>query len=617
MNQRSLNRSFGTWGPVTLFGLVAALALVTACSGGQGSAVPAPGYVYRTPLQPQTFRGRDHKRVRFDVAYDPEPIATGTVSGTYCYLNYFPTGPGDWPRYTCYLMQNDSVHFSNLWQTPQGSSHWTNFFYCSPTAWNQYPVEYDPTPNSVQATTSPNVTGNNWNCGRLDVVSVTISRGTDSGGWLDGYSATGFFTLCDSIDCAYPGGETAADYVIWPGPPPSPWPTPVTPPPGCCSPYPSPGPSDGLEIYDNFGKSVVSNGNVYIKAIGLEMSLTARTTKEHQPVPATWTYWVDSNRVAGQTFSTENAYDTLPTQYPTPSANTGYYWYTGTSSAYPAIVAAQATVDGQQTTALALFYVQAPTLYSMNATLTSPDIVQFHGTDFALGQPGVFGTGAGITSVYNIISPTYYGGWYAENQLIVSNPSPTPPGNFWATTPPNTMWDDGCWIENYGSSGQNAPAPYGSPGAEMQYGPTYDAPNFEVSNLPITGLSLNEPFQDSLLYFPQPLTSSDSSIWVTIGQLPWSWGGNVTLPAGGATGWKITTSFASPGPGGPSSWLPYWPHVLLGPAPGCPSTIPSGLHHKALRRQPKPYHPLLPISRLLKGKVDAHVLLRRPKSSVR
>lgn len=576
--QRDFHRAgYQTHGAPVFFIILMTVAIVTACAGSQSA----------NPQLVSNFRGhwfKHHSRIKNSAIYTPPGTVYGS-RGSYCYMTHAPYGPGDWPVYSCWLYPADSVSFPDLWQVA-GVGDTTPPWFCGETQWSMGKSQAG-NPNTVTAVISPSVTGvGNWTCNRLDVVSVTISRGADTGGWVVNYQANGGFTLCGRY-CSGPEAEVAGGWSIIPGPTPSVLPTPVPTPTGGGSPWPTAQPTGGLVIYDNKLKKVVSDGlYTYNTVVGAQQNLEAELTEGGD---ASVSYWSLGSplAVATQLFTSQQAYDTTPS--PSPSANPEiFYWVSGTNQA---IVQVFATVNNVPMSALAFYNVEAPAFQSMGATFATPGINNDDPADpyFQLGQTASpFPSVAGITTTIKAVSPSDFGGHYAMNQIYDLQPSPVPSNvTPWPSTAPGENWDDGCWLYNVNAAKFNTAPPDAGPGKAVTYGPTYDSPGEELGGLPtLTGLTLNWLFTDTFLFRPD--STDNTGIWVTIAQRQWSWGGNATKtgPVAWATG--SPAPFVSPGAGASSTWLPYWPHGFPLQGENCPSPNPHApANFRILRRLEK------------------------------
>jgi hypothetical protein len=576
-----------TWTLHGLFAVLGAIALANACSGGHTPGAPLPqvtGNFQGAPIG-IIVHGKRSWRVRKSAQYPPTEVIWSTGRTSMCEMTTFPTGPGTWPFWQCWMTKGDSITFPVAWQEPDTSPYPGET--CGPSLVQVAPVGSNP----GIATPAPLWVGGWADCRRLDVTpAVTFTDNVPgTGSWSFGGNYNGVYTQCNTPpeDCAYPNNEVFFEFDMGPGPPPSPSPAPT--PTGGGTSWPSPYPSDVLQIYDNNNDQVVSDGLVRNSVIGLQMNLTAIQSQPQggvgNAVPAQWSYQVDDNRILSQVLGTNYA-STVPAtptpSSPTPPPMTTSIWYyrDGSYFSEPAVIEVQATVDGISQIALALYNVEEPNFGYMNATFATPGVNynSYPGLpSFGLGQsvPNMLSV-QGIISTYGATSPPDFGGWYAENQVFNSNPSPTPQTVQYPTTGPY-YYDDGCWIYNVNIGYMNSPPPSAGPGQSLTYGPTYDSPNDELvdNGVPVKGLTLNWTFEDSFLY--RPTAPANKAIWVAIGQRVWNWGGNVFYtpsPAPSGTWLPGTPApYVSPGQGIVSDWLASWPNVY-NPGGNCASPNP-------------------------------------------
>jgi hypothetical protein len=183
---------------------------------------------------------------------------------------------------------------------------------------------------------------------------------------------------------------------------------------------------------------------------------------------------------------------------------------------------------------------------------------------------------AGIISTYRATAPPDFSGYYAETQLIETNPSTTPsinPSPFTETG--NASWADACWIYGVDGSGQNHPARSFGAGASVTYGPTFDAPFYGLTSVPgLTGLYVDDIYTDYFMFLPK----GSNHVWVNFGKLQWSWGG---LASKGLLNTWILSRTIAPGPtetGAPNSDHVSWPNYIPNPDPHvtCPPTPGAG-----------------------------------------
>lgn len=578
-----------------VFGLLMAVAVATACSGGPGVSWQ-PDSNSRTVYSGSAAYFKKHgRRIKSNVMYTPPPTITG-AGGSYCYMNNAPGGPGGSPTYICYMNENDSVTFSNFWQVPL-YNYLPNEI-CGAATWAVNIQGTYGSSSLTWSTPTPDVTGiGNWSCKRVDIVSTTFQRGVDNGHWIVDTHVDGTFTVCGNNGqgpCSFNGfTERAFAPKFYPGPPPSPLPTPVP------TPYdggwPSPGPSVGLVIYDKRLKQIVSTGASPFpnSVIGLQNYLIAEDTNGVQ-LPSSTVKWSQFGNpsILSQSFSDQAASEVTPGAFPSTGNPALFYWYAGGS---PTLVVVSAPVQGNALTAYAFYNAETPNLESMGAYFNTPDVYINNTANwyFRLGlkSPMPYSSAdIGITSNYTAVSPTDFGGFYAENQIANAAPSTSPTNIAWYLPEPSpgVSWADGCWIYSVNKSGGRDAASYGSPAATATVGPTFDSPGYNLtfSTTPpiLQALTVNAQFQDHLIFRPAVYGGSTSSlwpsIWVTLAQLLWSWGGKVSN--NGSNVWTITpnTKFVSPGPGNQtgsaSTWLPYWPnnYARAGSAT-CPPSDPT------------------------------------------
>jgi hypothetical protein len=587
----------------TAFCILMLAAIACACSTNNQASIP-PRFISSPATALTVAYGRRHWRKHVRVrpnTFGPPPSTISTTKGSYCYLtNGGVVQPGWWPVYNCYMMQNDTIDFGELGQTPGLAADW----YCSEVTWTSGMNSA----GSMAYAINPSVTGQgDWNCIRTDIADVTMSRGTDSGGWIASGAINGNFTGCDTVNCASNFWIILLGLRVQPGPLASPWPTGA--PTSIGSSYPSPAPSNGLVIVDNNNSgTVVSDGATHNSAIGLQMNLSAKKSHGGTPTNVQWTSY-GGPAITSQTLTSQQAQDVTPGPSPNPNDTAIFYYTVGGS----AVIRVSATVGTTPMNALALYNVEAPSSMSMHAQFNTPDVyISSNGKPWLrLGHASPLPLGpsiAGITSTYYAVSPPDFGGWYAGNRTVYTSPLSTPPNvTPYPSTPPGISYDDFCWIYNVDAYLNDDPPPYFDQGQSVTYGPTYDAPGYNLGlDQRLKGLSVNDQFTDSFLF--RPAGNNNNNVWVTIGQLKWSWGGNVSQ-SGLAGQWTITpgTSFVSPGPGTQSSWLPYWPNYFQEPY-ACPSPNPTppSLARKTLRHSIKAHSPQ---PQTLKGQGPQHVSL--------
>jgi hypothetical protein len=560
------------------------------CSGGNAPNVPNPTGTAILALHfPPEYYRRHHRRISKGVVYSAPTTIYGQ-NGSYCYMTSAPNGPTSWPAYYCWLNENDSLTFTDLWAVPL--YNYITGEACGETAWGIW-IWSGGGPLTIPSPT-PNTTGlGNWNCQRLDIVSETFSRGYDSGGWGYALNIQGSFTVCGSTGyCSSGFDEPAAEVALWPGPPPSPLPTPV--PTSTSSAWPSPGPSVGLVIYDNRLQEIVSTGLSPnpTTVIGLRDDLKAEQTDGGTPQSVTWERVGATNQaILSQSPITAPSVSNAPLPMPT-STNPIKFYFVGSGN--PSGVEVTATVNGQQMVAWALYNVEAPTFGSMTATFATPGVYSSAGDwGFELGRTSP-SPSAGIVSNYAATGPPDFAGYYAEGQLVQSNPYTVPTGIFQQTG--SQYWDDGCWIQNTQGDGYESPAPEFSPGAAVAYGPTYDAPGYPLGIDGMTLLSTYDPadqFVDYFMFAPA-VQSWPHYVWVNFGKLTWNWGGVATPVYSSPNGSIIAWALSSPIPPGPTqtgaansdpvAWPSVYNAIPIGPS-SCPSP-PSGdesTARKALR----------------------------------
>jgi hypothetical protein len=267
---------------------------------------------------------------------------------------------------------------------------------------------------------------------------------------------------------------------------------------------------------------------------------------------------------------------------------------------------------------MATYNIETPTVNSIGAYLNSPLLEEEdtclginHGVRFGMGfcETPYSKSRAGISSVYTATSPDDFGGWYTINQMIDTWPSATPAaasGDFGNTD--GAYFDDGCWFADFDANSYNHPPAYFQPLAPAPVGTGYDIPGFVVAPSPtpttgwtaLQGLTANESFQDHFLFRPGWTNAKGAlvnSVWVSIGQLFWSWGGNATDQNVPFWSFGAPYPWASPAPGNvngsSSSWLPSWNYVFL-PAPPslCPAPTPTALPPELRRRTSRFRHDL-------------------------
>jgi hypothetical protein len=595
-------------------------AIASACSSGNRNAVIPPSQgvplgvsrMNGPGLTSHNFQARGHRhrrhRMRPNVWPPPNTLCGNSCgNGTYCYLtNGGVVQPGWAPDYTCWIMPGDEVDFGVL---QQEIGIGDVGFWCSQANWWPAMNHGGPNNGTMSYFIVPNITSpGSWLCNRTDFADVYMTRDQESGGWNESGGMSGAYTLCGTINCAYPTDATLLYLVVYPGPAPTPLPSPA--PTSTGSAYPSPAPTDYLVIYDNHLQAIVSDGQTRPSVVGLQTSLTAEMMPGNQPTNAQWGY---SNPAMAlfQFLSSNQAYDTTPPPNPGPAENSIFYWTQGQSQS---MVTAVATVNGQQYTAIALYNVEAPSPTQMNATFNQPEIIVANCSNSATGYGPWFNLGScllpfdqhapGITSNYGATGPADFGGWYTSNQMINSGPSTIPASGGAAdyTQTGGQFWDDACWYAAWDKNAVNQPPSYSGPAATVTFGPAYDDPGYNAAPSPtptgwvqITSLTSNpEAFQDHFMFRPAVVQGGGliPSIWVTIGQLFWSWGGNVKK---GLTQWQdgVPAPYVSPGTGSASTWLPKWnnrfgqpvpPNLCIAPNPTTPPMYAVHLPRKKINR---------------------------------
>lgn len=543
------------------FCAVGAAALATACSNqGHLSVVPRQISTGSHATNVRSLKVRRHRLRPLDVPLPPSTV-TGGVSGSYCYMtNGGTVQPGWWPVYACWIMQNDTIDFGKIAATPGLDSR----YFCGPATWTASGISHAGPPSSMTYTMIPSVTGfGDWNCERSDIIKFKMSRGTDSGGWFEGGVITGQLIICTTINCAGPIGEIPIQLAVNPGPAPTPNPTAA--PTSIGSPYPSPAPSTGLVIVDNNnGEAIVSDGTLHKSVVGLQMNLSAKKYPGlANPSSILWTSFGGPTFLS-QTLSDSAASEVMTGPSPIPNNPAIYYWYVGNGEDD---VIVSAVVNGNNMNAVARYSIETPTIASMNATVTVPTINP--STVFLeLGSPSNPPLTAGIISNYSANNPADFSGYYAENQVIQSNPVTSPlPTAFPSSGPAH--WADDCWIYNVDQHLNNNGPISGGPGGTTSYGPTYDAPGYGIADL--TSISIDDSFIDSYMFRP----SGANNAWVIFGQLSWAWGGLGTY----AGSWSLTDKIYPDGPSGgtihgsPTTALPSWPN-RFGSDP-CPTPPPA------------------------------------------
>jgi len=564
-----------------VFCVLSAIAIASACSGSRTSALPPAGAPYvifsGSPMHRTRVICRHRHRCKtirpFDF-YMPPRTVYGSKHGTYCYMTGAPNGPGTYPTYKCWLMPSDALTFNNLWQVATPGSLGPTW-YCGPTYWTMAESYAGPMPSPmVTAGESPSPTGlGNWQCNRLDVVNATISRGADNiYGWVADYTVRGGYILCDRIGCSGPVTEIAATMSVNPGPAPTVRPTPVPTATNGGTPWPTAPPPVGLIIYDNrLNEDVSAPGGAApspSSVIGLENNLTAKRTDGGSPTNVNWATFGNASIISQDPITAPSVSDVLPI-FPTPGNPAKFYWYVGTMPNSQSRVVVTAYVNGVLMTALALYSIEAPQLGQMSATFNTPTVT-YRGIP---NQPFLqLGTAApspaaGIISTYTATAPPDFGGYYAENQQVISQPTYSPssiPTPYPTTGPGNTRWLDGCWIYNVNGSGNNLGADLFLAGSQVTYGPTFDAPNYPLDQPGMQSLTVDDFFTDYFMY--RPKRASTGAIWVNFGVLSWHWGG--TAAFSGLT-WRLSNGFANVTSSGKNQDLVAWPKIYQ-PGSDCP-----------------------------------------------
>ena len=350
---------------------------------------------------------------------------------------------------------------------------------------------------------------------------------------------------------------------------PTPTPTPID--------WPTAQPTPQIEIYDNNQLTATSGAELWPWVIGLQWNLTAKTVSG-TPISAQWNS-SDGGQVLSQTWTNSAAGDT-----PAPSATSGTNWlfYSTEGDPYTTIVAT-ATVSGQNYAAMATYDVEVPGLENMNAYLNYPDIRSMNcprlgiasGPRFQLGSCTLpFSESAtGMSSWYSASGSPDFGGLYTLNQLVAvaASPDPGTPPDFAITG--GAYWLDSCWYFDVDEGGDNrAPASF-PPASPVAIGTAYDAPGFVVSPSPppagwgnLQSETASDNFKDHFIFNPAGYKNKAAqtvpSIWVTIGEFLWDWGGNVTDQ--NVQSWQFGNPLPTVSPdsgqnsGSQSTWLPSW-----------------------------------------------------------
>jgi len=571
-------------GAPTVFSVLMALAIISACSSGHQSFTPVPQAA-------GSRAGNDHRRhVKRDDFYNPPRVVYGT-GGSYCWMTTAQSGPGTWPFWSCLLKSNDSVQFNNLWQV---AGYLQPTWNCSETYW-AIPENHAGNPDGVSAQIVPTVTGGDGQCNRLDTVSVTISRDSNTAvGWNDSFQALGDFAWCSAFSCGGNNAEVAGNWGVapLPSPPPSPLPTPCPTSPSQPN-WPTPQPSPQLLIYDNILKEFVSYGNTMPNTVvGMQQSLTAETSNGQPISSPSWVY-INSPWVVGQTFTDAAASYTTPAPG-VPSANpVKFYWISANTQA---VVEVTALSSGAS--AMAVYNVEAPTSVSMTATFATPSIIG-PANGWAITLSATPPALTGITSNYSASAPPDYAGYYAENQVIAVNALPSPSGIYVGPTsnPSGTYYDDACafWYTGLSAQGINefvGPMLF-SKGSSVTYPPTWDSPQQPIGQAGLKSLQLDDEFVDSFIF--RPASTGSGEIWVVLGQLAWQFGGTAVLNQTNGT-WSLASSII-PSPNPTSSPLG-WPNRFGGGGTDCPPSPPplerSRSRHTSgprLKSEKLPLHP--------------------------
>jgi len=564
--------------PSVLFLILMALGLASACSGTPHTSFLPTGTQRFSPGLRIMLR-KHHKRgkgiTKADFYYPPSTV-TGP-GGSYCALTHFPTGPNDWPAYNCFFKNYDTLTFTNMWQVPDNHPP---IGYCGETTWASVVLSHSGS-YIVTVTATPDPSGlGDWNCARLDTAdSITYMNGNSSNNWALLVNVAGSFEECNLPSCSPHNNEEVGAEITFQQFQ-TPLPTPIPTPTGGGSGWPSPPPSVGLVIYDNRLGQVVSTGVSPFPSsvIGLRNDLTAKQTDGGTPQYVNWEQ-VGLPAIASQSPITAPSVSEAPLDLPTPANPIKFYWVGGGSQS---IVEVTGTVNGQLMTAFALYRVEAPTFGNMTATFATPRI---HASALELGTASP-SPDAGIISNYAATAPQDFAGYYAETQLLHSNPSTSP-----ATSPPiftqtgSEYWVDGCWLQNVQGDTLESPAPEFSPGAAVTYGPTFDAPAYPLGIDGMTQLSVDDSFVDYFMFAPA-VQSWQHYVWVNFGKLVWSWGGVATqlYLNGTPAGWALSSRIV-PGPtqtGVPNSDPVGWPNIAETIGSSCPSPPPGD--HSAARK---------------------------------
>jgi hypothetical protein len=536
-----------------------------------------------------------HKRQRVGCADSsagwswPPPSEFSTPGGSYCYQsNGGVVIPGVWyPIYNCLVINGDTINFVFLEQliseSPIGSQ------WCSRALWEPS----DSLLGSVLTfTINPNPTGGWLPCapGRTDVTNVKMKVSWSSPWSVISGIIYGYWANCTSSGgCSYWNDIQLVGLNVYPAPSPTTGPTGA--PTSTGSPYPPTAPP--LEIYDQRLEEIVSDAASPIPSadIGQSQSLlaTASPGSGATVTDANWTL-PSPFPVLYQTWASTSVSSVTPGAMPMATNPAQFYWIQG-SSFY--VVEVQAMVNSQNATAYALYSIEAPT-FGMEAQFASPAVTSYPqptpGSGLAwaleLGNYETGGSQNGITSTYTATTSPHYGGWFAMNQVIKSNPIANPPSMYGGPYTGSAYWLDDCWINNVTvDGGGNSPPPSAGPNAPITYGPAYDSPLYGLYPPPgLLSLVVKDYFDDTFMYRPfgsnPPPTgkwAADSAIWVALGQLPWIWGGTASEVVSSPDPEYALSAPVNPPPyeyGFATSPPIGWPNLFT-PRPGTPACPPT------------------------------------------
>ncbi len=319
--------------------------------------------------------------------------------------------------------------------------------------------------------------------------------------------------------------------------------------------------------------------------VGQHIQLKVQPGQGQPPISnITWT--IPGPTVKSYAASTQSATWTAlgPSDYTSPTI--GFYWlpdYNAAScnstSGYQPRVTVQATQNGQVQTAVASFAVYCPSNVVMNSTTSQVNIL----TNTPFGTVLIFESypTPGITWHNSAAAPTN-----SANGVFFGQPIPGA-GKITMVQLINTagavLSPTGCAVGTPSTSGQLwvdsafwYKADLGAQPVQVLANNSAmwtdnDNPFISLVSPPCTDESISMQFQDYFIYKPD---ISPDAIWVTIGQLSWSWSGTATFNTT-ANAWQVVSSSVPSNPSGAAAaTLPVWPQVY-NPSSPVPTPTPT------------------------------------------